>query len=321
MQAFRREPRNQEIFEERQRRLPRRQHARIPAGRGLHAGHQADRQRHDRGRAALRRLPAYPRRQSTVGVLAAFLLYLRLFFEPMQEISQFYNTFQSASAALEKLSGVLEEQPAVPEPEKPVRAAAARAGEVRLRRASSFAYRRRTARCCPTSICTIPAGQTVALVGATGAGKTTLAKLVARFYDPVGGRVTLDGVDLRDLTEADLRRAVVMVTQENFLFNGTVADNIAFGRPERHRRGDRRGGPGHRGARVHHRAARRLRHRRRQARRPAVGRAAPAGGVRPGVPRRPGGADPRRGDVAASTSRASGWCSGRCGRSSPTGPR
>jgi ABC-type multidrug transport system fused ATPase/permease subunit len=77
----------------------------------------------------------------------------------------------------------------------------------------------------------IPAGQTVALLGATGAGKSTIAKLVARFYDPSGGTVTLDGVDLREVTDDDLRRAVVMVTQENFLFSGTVADNIAFGRP------------------------------------------------------------------------------------------
>jgi ABC-type multidrug transport system fused ATPase/permease subunit len=77
----------------------------------------------------------------------------------------------------------------------------------------------------------IPAGQTVALVGPTGAGKSTVAKLVSRFYDPVRGTVSLDGVDLRDLSDADLRRAVVMVTQENFLFSGTIADNIAFGRP------------------------------------------------------------------------------------------
>jgi ABC-type multidrug transport system fused ATPase/permease subunit len=165
----------------------------------------------------------------TVGVLTAFLLYLRMFFEPMQEISQFYNTFQSASAALEKLSGVLEEQPGVPEPERPVPLPQAR-GEVRFD-AVRFCY-------VPDRVVlsgfdlTVPEGQTVALVGTTGAGKTTIAKLMSRFYDPTGGAVRLDGIDLRDLAEADLRRAVVMVTQENFMFDGTVAANIAFGRPE-----------------------------------------------------------------------------------------
>ncbi len=78
----------------------------------------------------------------------------------------------------------------------------------------------------------IPAGQTLAVVGATGAGKTTIAKLATRLYDPSAGRVTLDGTDLRDLSSADLRRSIVMVTQENYLFSGTVADNIRFGRPE-----------------------------------------------------------------------------------------
>ncbi len=164
----------------------------------------------------------------TVGVLAAFLLYLRMFFEPMQDISQFYNTFQSASSALEKLSGVLEEQPTVVEPTHPVPLPAAR-GELRLDHAH-FAYAKgRTV--LPDLELHIPAGQTVALVGTTGAGKTTIAKLMARFYDPGAGRVTLDGIDLRGLADDDLRRAVVMVTQENFMFDGTIADNIAFGKP------------------------------------------------------------------------------------------
>ncbi len=174
----------------------------------------------------------------TVGVLAAFLLYLRMFFEPMQDISQFYNTFQSASSALEKLSGVLEEQPTVVQPTHPVPLPAAR-GELRLDHAH-FAYAKGRP-VLPDLELHIPAGQTVALVGTTGAGKTTIAKLMARFYDPGSadgslqgrdaGRVTLDGIDLRDLTDDDLRRAVVMVTQENFMFDGTIADNIAFGKP------------------------------------------------------------------------------------------
>jgi ATP-binding cassette, subfamily B, bacterial len=164
----------------------------------------------------------------TVGVLAAFLLYLRRFYEPMQEISQFYNTLQSAGAALEKLSGVLEEVPGVAEPAAPVTPAAAR-GRLRFD-AVEFSYAEDVP-VLPRLDLTIPAGQTVALVGASGAGKTTLAKLIARFHDPCAGRVLLDGVDLRDLGEDALRRAVVMVTQENFLFGGTVADNIRFGRP------------------------------------------------------------------------------------------
>ncbi len=164
----------------------------------------------------------------TVGVLAAFLLYLRQFFEPMMEISQFYNTFQSASAALDKLAGVLREQPGVPEPEHPRRLDSAR-GDVRFDGVRFGYVADRLV--LPGLDLTVPAGQTVALVGTTGAGKTTLAKLATRFYDPTAGRVLLDDVDLRDLTSDDLHAAVVMVTQENYLFSGTIADNIRFGRP------------------------------------------------------------------------------------------
>lgn len=165
----------------------------------------------------------------TVGVLAAFLLYLKQFYEPMQEISQFYNALQSAAAALEKLSGVLEERPEVAEPERPVALDHPR-GEITFD-GVEFSYVPEIPVLRHLDL-VIPAGQTVAVVGATGAGKTTLAKLIARFYDPSAGRVLLDGVDLRDLEEATLRRAVVLVTQENFLFSGTVADNIRFGRPD-----------------------------------------------------------------------------------------
>ncbi|NHA70237.1 ABC transporter ATP-binding protein [Phycicoccus sp. CMS6Z-2] len=165
----------------------------------------------------------------TVGVLAAFLLYLRQFFEPMMEISQFYNTFQSASAALEKLAGVLEQRPDVPEPEHPVALPSA-AGEVRFEGVRFEYVPGRPV--LPDLDLTVPAGQTVALVGTTGAGKTTLAKLATRFYDPSAGRVLLDGVDLRDLAGDALREHVVMVTQENYLFSGTIADNIRFGRPD-----------------------------------------------------------------------------------------
>ncbi|MEV1285772.1 ABC transporter ATP-binding protein [Micromonospora sp. NPDC049679] len=173
------------------------------------------------------------RGETDIGVLAAFLLYLRRFFEPMQELSQFYNALQSATAALEKLSGVLDEKPAVPEPERPARPrphAAAGRGALELR-GVTFGYRPEEL-VLPEMTLRVPPGQTIALVGATGAGKSTIAKLVARFYDPVTGAVTLDGVDLRELTEAELHREIVMVTQENHLFGGTVADNIRFGRPE-----------------------------------------------------------------------------------------
>ena len=163
-----------------------------------------------------------------VGVLAAFLLYLRRFFEPMQDLSQFFNVFQSAAAGLEKLSGVLEEQPVVPEPVSPVSLGRA-TGRVEFRTVE-FGYRP-TRPVLHTLELTIPAGQTVALVGETGAGKTTIARLLARFYDPTSGQVLLDGVDLRDLSTDTLRQSVVMVTQESFIFSGTVADNIAFGRP------------------------------------------------------------------------------------------
>ncbi len=167
----------------------------------------------------------------TVGVLTAFLIYLRAFFEPMQEISQFYNTFQSASAALEKLSGVLEEEPDVPEPAHPTPLPEAQArGQICLDDVTfGYVAERPVVRGLDLQV---PAGQTIAVVGATGAGKTTIAKLVSRFYDPSAGRVTLDDGDLRDLDDATLRRHVVMVTQENFVFAGTIADNIRFGRPE-----------------------------------------------------------------------------------------
>jgi len=163
-----------------------------------------------------------------LGVLTAFLLYLRRFFDPMQDIAMFYNSYQSAAAALEKLSGVLEEEPSVAEPADPTPLRAAR-GQVGFR-GVTFSYRDGTV-VLPRLDLEVPAGQTVALVGATGAGKSTVARLLARFYDPQAGAVELDGVDLRQVSAADLRRAVVLVTQENFLFTGTVADNIGFGRP------------------------------------------------------------------------------------------
>ena len=165
----------------------------------------------------------------TIGVLTAFLLYLRQFFEPMQEISQFYNTFQSASAALEKLSGVLEEEPEVEEPSDPAVLGPVR-GELDF---DGVGFEYQSGRpVLPDLDLHVPAGQTLALVGTTGAGKTTIAKLLARFYDPTSGVVRLDDVDLRRIADDDLRRDVVMVTQENFMFAGSIADNIRLGKPD-----------------------------------------------------------------------------------------
>ncbi|WP_018252346.1 ABC transporter ATP-binding protein [Salinispora mooreana] len=167
-----------------------------------------------------------------VGVLAAFLLYLRRFFEPMQELSQFYNSLQSATAALEKLAGVLDERPEVPEPARPVPLPATEAGRGAVTFHSvSFGYYPQSPILRGLDL-DIPAGQTVALIGPTGAGKSTIAKLLARFHDPNTGTVSMGGVDLRDLADADLRQALVLVTQETHLFGGTVAENIRFGRPD-----------------------------------------------------------------------------------------
>ncbi|MFH8250558.1 ABC transporter ATP-binding protein [Microbacterium sp. B2969] len=164
-----------------------------------------------------------------VGVLLAAVLYVRNFFSPIGEVAFFLNSYQSATAALEKVSGVLEEEPTVPDPVNPVDLWTAR-GHVHFD-GVTFGYNgERTV--LPDFTLDIPAGQTIALVGTTGAGKSTLAKLVSRFYDPTVGRVTLDGVDLRSLHPKDLRRAIVMVTQEAYLFSGSVADNIALGKPD-----------------------------------------------------------------------------------------
>ncbi|HET8795803.1 MAG TPA: ABC transporter ATP-binding protein [Arthrobacter sp.] len=163
-----------------------------------------------------------------VGALLALLLYTKRFFQPVDQMAMFYNSFQSASAALEKVSGLLQEVPSVRAPKDPVPLEEAK-GAIKFDDVE-FRYGEGPV-VLPKMTLDIPAGQTIALVGQTGAGKSTLAKLIARFYDVSAGRLTLDGVDLRDLSSGDLRRAVVMVTQEAFLFSGTVAENIALGNP------------------------------------------------------------------------------------------
>ncbi|MFS8204290.1 ABC transporter ATP-binding protein [Streptomyces sp. CWNU-52B] len=169
-----------------------------------------------------------------LGVLAAAVLYLRRLYDPIDRLGMFLNSYQSAAASMEKVAGLLAQVPSVPEPERP-RALPALASELPGREVVfddvRFAYRT-GGEVLPTFSLTLPAGQTVAVVGSTGAGKSTLAKLLARFYDPTTGRVLLDGVDLRELSVPELRRGVVMVTQEAFLFSGTVAENISIGRPD-----------------------------------------------------------------------------------------
>jgi ATP-binding cassette subfamily B protein len=169
--------------------------------------------------------------QMGVGLLAAFVLYLRQFFEPMAQVSQFYDAFQGAAAGIEKLAGVLDETPSVAIPEVSRRLPDGLfRGEVEMDHVG-FGYRTSREILHDFSL-SIPAGQTVALLGSTGAGKSTVARLLTRFYDPREGVVSIDGIPLGDLAETDLRRAVAMVTQESFMFGGTVADNIAFGRPD-----------------------------------------------------------------------------------------
>jgi ABC-type multidrug transport system fused ATPase/permease subunit len=164
----------------------------------------------------------------SIGILVAFLGYLSNFFDPVQQLSQLYNTFLSAVAALDKITDLLDEEPEV------LDGAAARdlgqaAGHVAFD-GVRFAYGRGPEVLHGLDL-DVPAGTTVALVGHTGAGKSTIAKLLARFYDPTEGRITIDDVDLRDVAQSSLRRQLGIVPQEGFLFAGTVADNIAFARP------------------------------------------------------------------------------------------
>ncbi|MFF9318015.1 ABC transporter ATP-binding protein [Streptomyces sp. NPDC014735] len=169
-----------------------------------------------------------------LGVLAAAVLYLRRLYDPIDRLGMFLNSYQSAAASLGKIAGLLAQTPSVPETADPKELPALpgeHPGREVVFDSVRFAYRT-GGEVLPRFDLTIPAGRTVAVVGSTGAGKSTLAKLLARFYDPSEGRVLLDGTDLRDLAVPELRRGVVMVTQEAFLFSGTVAENIAIGRPD-----------------------------------------------------------------------------------------
>jgi ATP-binding cassette subfamily B protein len=166
----------------------------------------------------------------TVGVLVGFIAALNGFFDPISQLSQVYTTYQSGMAALDKIFALLDEQPdlvdkpGAPDLPRPLR------GEIAFEDVT-FAYS--TADGTKTALedvtLHVPPGQTVALVGATGAGKSTFAKLAARFYDPTSGAIKVDGVDLRDVTMRSLRSQMGIVPQEGFLFSGTLRENIAFG--------------------------------------------------------------------------------------------
>ncbi len=164
----------------------------------------------------------------TLGTVAAFIFYLDFIFQPIQRLSQVYDTIQAATAALNKIFALLDEEPDDQESPDARPLAQPVRGEVTYDHVT-FAYGETPV--LEEVDITINPGQRVAMVGATGAGKSTMAKLLMRFYEPRQGRVLVDGEDLRDLRGDDLRRAIIMVPQEGFLFTGTIRDNILFGRP------------------------------------------------------------------------------------------
>jgi len=163
-----------------------------------------------------------------IGTLFAFMLYLSNFFDPVQQLSQLYNTFLSAVAALDKIMDVMDEEPEVQDRER-ARELPRIEGHVRFEEVR-FGYGSDGPEVLHGIELDVPPGTTVALVGHTGAGKSTIAKLLARFYDPRGGAITIDGIDLRDVTQESLRRQLGIVPQEGFLFAGTVRENISFGK-------------------------------------------------------------------------------------------
>ncbi len=165
----------------------------------------------------------------TLGTLFAFMLYVQNFFDPVQQLSQLYNTFLSATAALDKIMDVLDEEPTVLDQPDAVELSQV-PGRVRFE-GVRFGYGTGPEVLHGLDL-DVPPGTTVALVGHTGAGKSTIAKLLARFYDPTAGRITIDGRDLRAVTQESLRHQLGIVPQEGFLFAGTVTENIAFGRPD-----------------------------------------------------------------------------------------
>ncbi|MCQ4210171.1 ABC transporter ATP-binding protein [Streptomyces longispororuber] len=165
----------------------------------------------------------------TTGALVAYLLYIDLFFAPVQQLSQVFDGYQQATVSLGRIQELLREPTSTKAAREPLEVLSLR-GEIAFEDVD-FAYGTDEAALSDVRL-RIPAGQTVAFVGETGAGKSTLVKLVARFYDPTGGRVTVDGTDLRDLDLTSYRHRLGVVPQEAYLFQGTVRDAIAYGRPD-----------------------------------------------------------------------------------------
>lgn len=172
----------------------------------------------------------YASQTLTVGTLAAFIQLTRRFFQPLQDLSEKFNIVQSAMASSERIFGLLDAPVTVPEPVRPVMLPRPVRGEVRFE-GVWFRYRADGAWVLRDVSFTASPGQTVALVGQTGAGKTTVISLLLRFYDPERGRITLDGVDIRDLTTSELRRAIGFVQQDLFLFSGDVLHNLRLDAP------------------------------------------------------------------------------------------
>ena len=164
----------------------------------------------------------------TIGVLATFVFYLQSFFDPIQQLSQLYTTYQAGMAALDKIFDLLDERPDLSDSPDAIDLPPVK-GEIEFENVD-FGYADDGTLALHDVSLHVPPGQTVALVGATGAGKSTVAKLVARFYDPARGRILIDGHDLRDVTEHSLRSQLGVVPQEGYLFSGSVRDNIGFGR-------------------------------------------------------------------------------------------
>jgi ATP-binding cassette subfamily B protein len=167
----------------------------------------------------------------STGVLVAFLLYLSQFFAPVQQLSQVFDGYQQARIGLQRIGDLLRTPTTVPEAEHPVIPPPRLRGDVELREVS-FSYTGAARPALEQINLRVPAGQTVALVGETGAGKSTLVKLLARFYDATGGRVLVDGIDVRNYDLARFRQRLGVVPQEAHLFTGDVADNVRYGRPD-----------------------------------------------------------------------------------------